>query len=271
MNSANIAARLRIACRGVRTKSYSLADLIPLMQQAADALEAHVQNPAKIEHVAGDVSKTPQKSNMAQAPAVSRICNTCRGTGIVKGLHNWLNGGTRDQACWNCSPAQAPAVPAWKDNDTAKLVNDLRDVAIEFHDSQQLRERIAQIVRPIATLMAQAPAVPADWPELQRLANCCPELNLNNYGPDDVDELNAWAIEVSLCIARTAAAPQPEADEAMRKDAERYRWLRAEHDRVDPVCHLMWKRNSDRNSSEWVNTARLDDSVDAAKAAQGGV
>jgi hypothetical protein len=89
------------------------------------AIEAHVQNPAKIERGAGDVSKTPQKSNTSQAPAV-----------------------------------------------------------------------------------------PADWPELQRLANCCPELNLSNYGPDDVDELNAWAIEVSLCIARTAAAPQP----STRKD-----------------------------------------------------
>jgi hypothetical protein len=113
-------------------------------------------------------------------------------------------------------PEAAPAV--WKDHDTAKLVNDLRDVAIEFHDSQQLRERIAQIVRPVATPLAQAPAqaptVSADWSELQRLANCCPELNLSNYGPDDVDELNAWAIEVSLCIARTAAAPQP----STRKD-----------------------------------------------------
>jgi DnaJ-class molecular chaperone len=30
------------------------------------------------------------------------ICGTCHGTGIVKGLHNWATGGTRDQKCWNC-------------------------------------------------------------------------------------------------------------------------------------------------------------------------
>jgi hypothetical protein len=31
-----------------------------------------------------------------------RVCGTCGGTGIVRGLHNWATGGTRDQACWNC-------------------------------------------------------------------------------------------------------------------------------------------------------------------------
>lgn len=42
--------------------------------------------------------------------------------------------------------------------------------------------------------------------ELRRLSDCCPELNLSNYGPDDVDELNGWAIEVSQCIDRALAA-----------------------------------------------------------------
>lgn len=31
-----------------------------------------------------------------------RICNTCKGTGVVKGLHDWRNGSKREQACWNC-------------------------------------------------------------------------------------------------------------------------------------------------------------------------
>jgi hypothetical protein len=35
---SDLAQRLRDACASVRTKSYPLADLIPLMQQAADAL-----------------------------------------------------------------------------------------------------------------------------------------------------------------------------------------------------------------------------------------
>ena len=58
--------------------------------------------------------------------------------------------------------------------------------------------------------------------------------------------------------------------ERAEKDAERYRWLRAEHERHDPVCHLSWKQNSDRNGSEWVNTANLDAAIDAALAQMAG-
>jgi hypothetical protein len=38
-----LAQRLRAACESVRTKRYPLSDLIPLMQQAADALRACLQ------------------------------------------------------------------------------------------------------------------------------------------------------------------------------------------------------------------------------------
>jgi hypothetical protein len=191
-------------------------------------LEAHVQKPAAIEHIACDVSKTGRESNMAQAPAVPAVASqefeqwvaaystlpvtrdqhayTDMTTEML--WHAWqaatktkapvgafdgvIDANTRPglagveytcahdfavqpssgiKLCQKCGlsevaarkaapqPEAAPAV--WKDHDTAKLVNDLRDVAIEFHDSQQLRERIAQIVRPVATLMAQAPAAPA--------------------------------------------------------------------------------------------------------------
>ena len=40
-NNTKLAERLRAACATVRTKSMPLADLIPLMQQAADKLAAH--------------------------------------------------------------------------------------------------------------------------------------------------------------------------------------------------------------------------------------
>lgn len=48
-------------------------------------------------------------------------------------------------------PAQEPI----KDHEIAKLVNQLRDIAIEFHDSQQLLERIAQVIRPVTAQPAQ--------------------------------------------------------------------------------------------------------------------
>lgn len=50
----------------------------------------------------------------------------------------------------------------------------------------------------------------------------------------------------------------------MAKDAQRYLWLRGEHKRVDPICAVIWKRNGDRNGSEWVNTANIDAEIDAA-------
>lgn len=36
-----------------------------------------------------------------------------------------------------------------KDHEIAQAVNTLRDIAIEFHGTQQLRERIAEVLRPL--------------------------------------------------------------------------------------------------------------------------
>ncbi|HBJ99096.1 MAG TPA: hypothetical protein DDZ62_03325, partial [Delftia acidovorans] len=55
---------------------------------------------------------------------------------------------------------QAPAAP-WKDHQTARLVNDLRDCAIKYHGAGQLRERIAHIVVPLCDQLTGALAAPA--------------------------------------------------------------------------------------------------------------
>ncbi|WP_278536123.1 hypothetical protein [Delftia acidovorans] len=55
---------------------------------------------------------------------------------------------------------QAPAAP-WKDHQTARLVNDLRDCAIKYHGAGQLRERIAHIVVPLCDQLKGALAAPA--------------------------------------------------------------------------------------------------------------
>ena len=47
-----------------------------------------------------------------------------------------------------------------KDGEIAKIVNDLRDVAVQFHAAQQLRERIAQIVVPLLQNAVLAQPVP---------------------------------------------------------------------------------------------------------------
>lgn len=63
-------------------------------------------------------------------------------------------------------PAPQAAQPA-QDDQIAALVNRLRDVALEFHASQQLRERISQIVVPLLKPAAKSaqderPVVPDD-------------------------------------------------------------------------------------------------------------
>jgi hypothetical protein len=54
---------------------------------------------------------------------------------------------------------------------------------------------------------------------------------------------------------------------AARKDAARYRWLRSELDRVDPMFSVVAKAHYDRRSSDWCNFASsdvLDAAIDAA-------
>lgn len=45
--------------------------------------------------------------------------------------------------------------------------------------------------------------------ELKTLASVCPELNMANYGEDDVRHLNDWAIEMSLLVEQYALSQQP--------------------------------------------------------------
>jgi hypothetical protein len=51
---------------------------------------------------------------------------------------------------------------------------------------------------------------------------------------------------------------------ALRRDAERYRWLRGEHSRIDPCIKANAKYKLERQSSTWVEIHDLDASIDAA-------
>ena len=69
-----------------------------------------------------------------------------------------------------------------KDHEIRELVNQLRDIAVEYRDTQQLRERIAHIVRAAIQSgnSAQPVTVPDGWiPVSERM----PEFN---------DEVLAW-------------------------------------------------------------------------------
>ena len=48
-----------------------------------------------------------------------------------------------------------------KDSEVATLVNRLRDIATEYRDTQQLRERIAAEIRPLASIAGDSRRI--DW------------------------------------------------------------------------------------------------------------
>lgn len=93
---------------------------------------------------------------------------------------------------------------------------------------------------------------------------------------DAVDLVRGLVMHSDLyaaAVAHERSALTAERDDLRRQlaeaeqDAWRYRWLRGEHKRVDPICAVIWKRNGDRNGSEWVNTANIDAEIDAAMGA----
>lgn len=50
-----------------------------------------------------------------------------------------------------------------KENQIRELVNELRDIAIEYHGTQQLRERIARTVRAAIIQAGNSPVTPDGW------------------------------------------------------------------------------------------------------------
>ncbi|HCR1903897.1 TPA: hypothetical protein ONC25_001208 [Enterobacter asburiae] len=63
--------------------------------------------------------------------------------------------------------AAPPAPVSMKDHQVRELVNELRDIAIEYHGTQQLRERIARTIRAAMLQNGNSPAQ----------SDCCPEQN----------------------------------------------------------------------------------------------
>jgi hypothetical protein len=56
----------------------------------------------------------------------------------------------------------------------------------------------------------------------------------------------------------------PPDNEALRRDAERYRWLRGEHSRIDPCIKAVCKHPLQRQGHTWAEIHDLDAIFDAA-------
>lgn len=72
---------------------------------------------------------------------------------------------------WSCQALYAaqPASAAMKDHQIRELVNELRDIAVEYHGTQQLRERIARTIRAAMLHGADgnSPVIPDGWVMVQ--------------------------------------------------------------------------------------------------------
>ena len=86
-----------------------------------------------------------------------------------------------------------PAPVSMKDHQVRELVNELRDIAVEYHGTQQLRERIARTIRS-AMLQDSAPPAPVSVPDevisaIENLKRTLVNCNRYNYCSDAVKRL----------------------------------------------------------------------------------
>jgi hypothetical protein len=199
---------------------------------------------------------------------------------------------------------QPTTVQPLKDHEIAKLVNDLRDVAKEFHGHQSLRERIAHLVLPLAkpTTVQQAP-FPGDLclrcygsgkdpapkvaaaDKLHELQEAHRLGFLRAAGWVQRDDLFADVSSpayrkdrdhdlAQIKTVQTTALPggNGEAEcEALREDAARFAWLldnaNIDFDPSEPYQLVIWEPGT---GDDWKSIVRA--AIDAARAAadQGG-
>jgi hypothetical protein len=128
------------------------------------------------------------------------------------------------------------------------------------------------ITEPAEAAVTEAAAQSDVLNEAMRLAanygNACQDWgDYRGHSDTDTESLYRKTQEAKEALRTFLAAHLRSAED--ERDAARYRWLRAEHDRVNPSCHLSWKMNGDRGCGEWVNTAILDAAIDAAIGKEG--
>ncbi|EBZ8545413.1 DUF551 domain-containing protein [Salmonella enterica subsp. enterica serovar Muenchen] len=70
-----------------------------------------------------------------------------------------------------------------KENQIRELVSELRDIAIEYHGTQQLRERIARTVRAAIIQAGNSPVIPGGWISCSERMPVIGELNWRTSFP----------------------------------------------------------------------------------------
>lgn len=103
-----------------------------------------------------------QRANESKAQLEALIVDALHTSATsLKALHALILDGDLHDAARLCDQLlaqqeQMVAVEPWKDHRTAALVNELRDCAAKYGQTQQLRERIAYIVAPLCAQLKAA-------------------------------------------------------------------------------------------------------------------
>ncbi|EEJ7415797.1 hypothetical protein X034_003476 [Salmonella enterica subsp. enterica] len=92
-----------------------------------------------------------------------------------------------------------------KENQIRELVNELRDIAVEYHGTQQLRERIARTVRAAMIQAGNSPVTPDGWVMVPKEPT---QAMINAW----LSEVADWRGHVAGYKAMLAAVPKPEAN-----------------------------------------------------------
>ncbi|EFR7582101.1 DUF551 domain-containing protein [Salmonella enterica] len=126
---------------------------------------------------------------------------------------------------------EPPAPVAMKDHQIRELVNELRSIAIEYHGTQQLRERIASTVRAAMLQAGNSPVIPDGW---VACSERMPETDGNYWGwwSESKRQGPVWFIKSELQAQFQSseithwmplpAAPQQEVKSALEHGMQRY-------------------------------------------------
>lgn len=109
-----------------------------------------------------------------------------------------------------------------KENQIRELVNDLRDIAVEYHGTQQLRERIARTVRAAIIQAGNSPVIP------DGVCPCCGRKPLKNRACS-VSGCDGKHVARGFCAMHYAIERKkdPSRRESIRAADKRYRARKA--------------------------------------------
>jgi hypothetical protein len=88
------------------------------------------------------------------------------------------------------APIQPEPAGFPKDHEIAQAINSLRDIAIKYHATQQLRERIVGVVVPLVRRQPAQPSPPTGAEPL------------NSAGETSTQHAHRWAIELAVSLAK---------------------------------------------------------------------